>query len=166
MKLFKNKTKNKKVYFKLHVDFGYWEDSPIPSKITGRKNFHAVVLAIPAMKGYLFPDQRPETIEFLSYIEDEKGRPCGIRCKVRAYSEQIEQALIETGVAQKLGIEKIPEMELELFPDQQKRQETSDFESGVTSHMYRSFLLERIETEDRQKQLYFLSGNLYHETIT
>ncbi len=165
MKFFKKESKNQTVLYKLHVDFGYWEDSPIPSKKTDRKNFNAVVLAIPGMKGFLFPDQRPETIEFLSFIEDEKGRPCGIRCVVRAYSERIEQALFETGIAQKHGIQKTPEMELELFPDQKIRQEASDFESGVTTHIYRNYRLERIESDDRKKKLYFLSGDLYHEKI-
>ena len=74
MKFFKKESKNQTVLYKLHVDFGYWEDSPIPSKETGRKNFSTVVLAVPGMNGYLFPDQRPEMIEFLSYIEDVGAR--------------------------------------------------------------------------------------------
>jgi len=35
-KFFKKKAENNDIYFKLHVDFGYWEDSPIPSKETGQ----------------------------------------------------------------------------------------------------------------------------------
>ncbi len=78
-------------------------------------------------------------------------------------SESIEKALDELGIAQKAGITQKPEMELELFPDEPIHREASDFESGVTTHIYRKYKLERIESESRMEQRYYLAGNLYHE---
>ncbi|MBQ8975069.1 MAG: hypothetical protein IJ072_05025 [Oscillospiraceae bacterium] len=144
MELFNKKPESGEALFRLCVDFGYDESSPIPKNKPKHKNFSAVVLAIPGTHGYLFPDERPETIEFLSYIEDEKGRPCGIRCKVRDYSEAIAKALDKLGISQQMGIEKHPETELELYPDQPKFQENSSFENGVTTRIYRHYRLERI----------------------
>ena len=85
--------KKPEVSFKLHVNFGYRESSPIPYKQTGHKNLESVVPAVPGTKAELFPGKRTECIEFLSYIEDENGTPCGIRCNFRECSESLEKVL-------------------------------------------------------------------------
>lgn len=148
-----------KIIFKLHVDFGYRESSPIPYQKTGHNNLSAVVLAIPGTYGELFPGKRQESIRFLSYIEDDEGTPQGIRCIIREYSERLEEALDKLGIAQKYGIEQKPETELELYLDRRVIQEATDFNNGVTTTIYRKYRLERIEKEDK----YRLVGNLWHE---
>ena len=163
MKLFKKKTKELKVIFKLRVDFGYRASSPIPGKETGHKNSSAVVLAIPGTYGELFPGKRPESIRFLSYIEDDKGSPQGIRCIIRDYPEKLEEALKKLGIAKKYGIEQKPETELELYLGHPKIQEGSEFNNGVTTVVYRKYRLERLEQEDRTEPKYYPVGNLWHE---
>ena len=131
------------VSFKLHVNFGYRESSPIPYKQTGHKNLESVVPAVPGTKAELFPGKRTECIEFLSYIEDENGTPCGIRCNFRECSESLEKVLLELGILQKSGYEKLPVTELELFVGETKILEDTSFNDGVTTLTYRHFRLER-----------------------
>ncbi len=149
--------------FKLRVDFGYRASSPIPGKETGHKNSSAVVLAIPGTYGELFPGKRLESIRFLSYIEDDKGNPQGIRCIIRDYPEKLEEAIEKLGIAKKYGIEQKTEMELELHLGQLKIQEGSEFYNGITTVVYRRYRLERLEQEDRAELKYYLVGNLWHE---
>lgn len=164
MKLFKKRSESEGVIFKLHVDFGYRSSSPIPYQKTGQRNHSVAVLAIPGSYGELFPGERPESIEFLSYIEDEKGEPCGVRCILREYSKSFEQALEATGIAAKYGIEQRPETELELREGHPLIQEANDFDQGVTTYSYRKFRLERIGSgPERQEKRYRLVGQLYFE---
>ena len=97
MEVFMKESNEFKVIFKLRADFGYRASSPIPGKETGHNNLSAVVLAIPGTDGELFPGKRPESIRFLSYIEDDKGNPQGIRCIIRDYPEKLEEALEKLG---------------------------------------------------------------------
>lgn len=148
MNLFRKKPEEPEIIFKLRVDFGYRESSPIPSKRTEHKNSSAVVPAVPGTQCELYPGKRQESIRFLTYIEDEEGKPCGIRCMLRHYSKELEEALDKLGIAQKYGIEQKPEEELELYVDRPKIQEASQFDNGVTTYIYRHYRLEKVVEEN------------------
>ncbi|MBR1757101.1 MAG: hypothetical protein IJ744_00040 [Lachnospiraceae bacterium] len=133
------------VIFQLYIDFGHDKSSPIPSVIPEHKNKRTVIAAIPHSGGLIFPGERYETIEFLDYLVDEAGEPCGIKCIVRDYPEKVEEFLLN------MGYDKCPVQELELYVNKPKNFQSSSYENGVNLRIFRHFELQEYKPKANTK---------------
>ena len=117
--------------FLLQCDFGFEITSPIPSIEPSRGTDSNTVPAVPGTTVKLFPGRRTETAQFTSYVVDELGIPCGIRCTVWDYPPALEA----------IGFPKSPVQELELMVGEKKYFDGSTYENGKRTYTFRRFIL-------------------------
>ena len=117
--------------FRLQCDFGFEVTSPIPSGDPSHGVDSATVPAIPGTNVKLFPGKRPEFAEFTSYVVDELGVPCGIRCTVWDYPPSFVE----------IGFPKSPVQELELMAGEERFFDNSIYENGKRTYTFRKFTL-------------------------
>ena len=127
-------TRSKRVEreFYLSADFGFEVTSPIPQNQPKNNNTTTVIPAVPGTTVMLFPNKRYEMVEFIFYIDDEKGNPCGVKCRIKDYPE-----IFET-----FGLPESPVQELELYLDKQLFFDSSSYENGKRTYRYRRYLLQ------------------------
>ena len=119
----------KKYY--LSCDFGYDITSPIPSVEPIHQNSHCLVPAAAGTAVKLFPNERDEIAEFVSWIRDENKQIIGVKCRIRTDPE----------ILRFFGIPDDPGWEADLICGKKIFTEESRYENGKNTHTYRSLLL-------------------------
>ncbi|MBQ1391380.1 MAG: hypothetical protein IIY82_06495 [Firmicutes bacterium] len=117
--------------YDLECDFGCDITSPIPSVEPIHQNHHCRVPAVVGTTVELFPGERVEIAEFLSYLRDEQGEITGICCRIKE----------NPGLYRFLNLPEPEGWEIELICGKKEYFETSCYENGKNTHLYRSLIL-------------------------
>ena len=127
--------------FYLSCDFGYDVTSPIPSEEPVRSNSHCLVPAVIGTSAELFPGERDEAAEFVSYITDEAGQTVGVKVRIGPSAKV-------RGFLKYMGIQDDPGWEEDLICGKEVLVEDDHYENGKNTHTYRRLILLQ-EKEER-----------------